>query len=39
LQHLDLATESLTVGQQITFTFFWKTSGRWEGRDYQVTVE
>jgi glucoamylase len=39
LQHLDLATESLTVGQQITFTFFWKTSGRWEGRDYHVTVE
>jgi len=39
LQHLDLSTESLAVGQQITFTFFWKTSGRWEGRDYQVTVE
>jgi glucoamylase len=39
LQHLDLATESLAVGQQISFTFFWKTSGRWEGRDYRVTVE
>ncbi len=39
LQHLDLATESLTVGQQISFTFFWKTSGRWEGCDYRVTVE
>jgi len=39
LQHLDLSTESLAVGQQITFTFFWKTSGRWEGRNYQVTVE
>jgi len=39
LQHLDLPTETLAVGRQITFTFYWKTSGRWEQRDYQVTVE
>jgi glucoamylase len=39
LQHLDLPTETLAVGRQVTFTFFWKNAGRWEGRDYQVTVE
>src|SRR6266446_2942841 len=39
LQHLDLPTETLAVGRQIIFTFFWKNAGRWEGRDYQVTVE
>jgi len=39
LQHLDLPTEALAVGRQIIFTFFWKNAGRWEGRDYQVTVQ
>ncbi len=39
LQHLDLPTETLPVGRQLTFTFFWKNGGRWEGRDYQVIVE
>ncbi|MGA7848925.1 MAG: glucan 1,4-alpha-glucosidase [Terriglobales bacterium] len=39
LQHLDLPTETLTIGRQIMFTFYWKNSSRWEGRDYQVTVE
>ena len=39
LQHLDLPTETLAVGRQIIFTFFWKNAGRWEGRDYHVTVE
>jgi glucoamylase len=39
LQHLDLPTESLAVGRQIIFAFFWKNAGRWEGPDYQVTVE
>jgi glucoamylase len=39
LQHVDLPTETLPVGRQIIFTFFWRNSGRWEGRDYQVTVE
>jgi glucoamylase len=39
LQHVDLPTETLPVGRQIIFTFFWKNAGRWEGRDYQVTVE
>src|ERR1700692_2543695 len=37
LQHVDLPTETLAVGRQIIFTFFWKNAGRWEGRDFQVT--
>ena len=39
LQHLDMPTETLPAGREIAFTFLWKNSGRWEGRDYQVTVE
>jgi glucoamylase len=39
LQHLDLPTETLAPGRQVTFTFFWKNAGRWEGRDFLVTVE
>lgn len=39
LQHLDLHTEKLAVGRQIVFTFYWKNSGRWEERDFFLTVE
>jgi hypothetical protein len=39
MQHLDLPTEALAAGDRIIFTFYWKNGGRWEGRDYQVTVE
>ena len=39
LQHVDLPVETLAVGRQIVFTFYWKNAGRWEERDYQVTVE
>ncbi len=39
LQHVDLPTEALPAGRQIIFTFYWKNAERWEGRDYQVTVE
>ena len=39
LQHFDLPTETLPVGQQITFTFYWKNAARWEERDYRVMVE
>jgi glucoamylase len=39
LQHVDLSTESLPSGRQIMFTFYWKNGARWEGRDYQVTIE
>ena len=39
LQHVDLPTETIPVGRQVIFTFYWKNTARWEGRDYQVTVE
>jgi glucoamylase len=39
LQHVDLPTENLPSGRQILFTFYWKDCGRWENRDYQVTIE
>ena len=39
LQHLDLPTDTLPVGGQVTFTFYWKKAGRWEERDFQVTIE
>jgi glucoamylase len=39
LQHVDLPTETLASGRQIVFTFYWRNSMRWEGRDYQVMVE
>jgi glucoamylase len=39
VHHVDLPTETLPAGQQVVFTFFWKKAARWEGRNYQVTVE
>ncbi|HVI79723.1 MAG TPA: hypothetical protein VM715_16440, partial [Candidatus Acidoferrum sp.] len=36
---LDLPTASLPAGSQAAFTFFWAQENRWEGTDYQVTVE
>jgi glucoamylase len=39
LQHLDLPTQTLAVGRRIVFTFQWKNSGQWEGRDFTVAVE
>ena len=39
LQHVDLPTETRPAGHQIVFTFYWKTTGRWEGQDHRVTVE
>ena len=39
LKHVDLPAETLASGRQIVFTFYWKNAGRWEERDYQVTVE
>jgi glucoamylase len=39
LEHFDLPTEKLVGGRQIVFTFYWRNSSRWEGRDFVVTVE
>ena len=39
LEYLDLPTEKLTTGREIVFTFLWKNTAQWEGRNYKVTVE
>jgi glucoamylase len=39
LHYLDLPTADLPTGQQVILTFYWKTSERWEGRNFTVTVE
>ncbi len=39
LQYVDLPTNALQAGRQIVFTFLWKNTGRWEGNDYEVTVD
>jgi glucoamylase len=39
VQHVDLPTETLASGRQVVFTFFWKNHARWEGSDYEITVE
>ena len=39
LQYLDLFTEKLESGRQIILTFYWKNEKRWEGREFEVTVE
>ena len=34
----DLPTENCLNGSVIEFTFFWKETQRWEGRNYSVDV-
>jgi len=36
---LDLPTASLSPGGQAVFTFFWPNENRWEGTDFQVSIE
>ncbi len=36
---LDLPTASLLPGAQVTFTFYWPQENRWEGTDFNITVE
>lgn len=38
IQVVDLPTEMLAVGRQITFTFYWPEAQKWEGRDFTVEV-
>ena len=35
----DLPTEGLADKTRIVFTFFWPQADRWEGGDFEVTVE
>ena len=39
VHHVDLPTARLVVGTEIRFTFFWAEAGRWEGRDFKMTIE
>ncbi|MHB8173490.1 MAG: glucan 1,4-alpha-glucosidase [Nitrospirota bacterium] len=34
----DLPTVKLPAGATVTFTFYWRRAGRWEGTDYQVEL-
>jgi glucoamylase len=36
---LDLPTASLAPGGQASFTFYWAKDDRWEGTEYNVTIE
>ncbi len=38
LEIADLPVTHLTGGQTIQFTFLWRDSGAWEGRDYEVQI-
>ena len=38
LEIADLPVTNLTSGQTIQFTFLWRDSGAWEGRDYEVRI-
>jgi glucoamylase len=35
---VDLPTDTMPVGTQVVFTFFWPEAGRWEQQDYSVVV-
>ena len=35
----DLPTRECTRGTTVKFTFFWPEAGRWEGTDFEVTIE
>jgi glucoamylase len=34
----DLPTSELLIGTEITFTFYWPQTARWEGNDFAVQV-
>ena len=40
IDFVDLpATVSLSKNDRVVFTFYWRSTNRWEGRDYDVTVQ
>ena len=39
LYYADFPTENLREGAALEFTFFWKKSQKWEGRNFAVTIE
>jgi glucoamylase len=36
---MDLPTSNLNVGAEIAFTFYWQNEQRWEGTDFNLSVE
>jgi hypothetical protein len=34
----DLPTGAMPAGAVVEFTFFWKTDQRWEGHNWQVSI-
>jgi glucoamylase len=38
LHVVDLPVAALAAGETIQFTFLWRDSSTWEGRDYQVSL-
>jgi glucoamylase len=34
----DLPTETFPIGTRVSFTFHWRSSARWEGRDFFVDI-
>jgi hypothetical protein len=39
LSFADFPTEQWPAGSVLTFTFFWKRDQRWEGQNWQVSVQ
>ena len=39
LRFVDLPTMELPTNSLVEFTFFWKTDQRWEGRNWQITIQ
>lgn len=38
IEHVDLTELGTTSGMSIEFTFLWSEAGRWEGRNFAITV-
>lgn len=36
---VDLPTTELPVGSLVSFTFYWTETNKWEGADFEVTIE
>jgi len=39
LRFVDLPTMELPTNSLVEFTFFWKNDQRWEGRNWQITIQ
>jgi len=39
IHSVDLPTEKLRVGEDVTFTLYWPESNRWDGTDFVVRIE